>query len=206
MVPADAGTPTRKVQFFHDSMQSYLTANGLWVLDSKGYGLNAPDEEKRQAIQRLLRRDDNPAKTVWDRSRIFLWAAAHPDFTKDRAGILLRDGAELFQMCLTTFSVGLDLRRWLRDELVKWARRHHENLRRRDVLSAVPAEMIDQVRNIKGGATILVRAADLGLAADKQSDTIRILGTLYAGIAPLVYELKLGESAGEQDSELQEKV
>ena len=93
-------------------------------------------------------------------------------------------------MCLATFTPKQDLRRWLRDELKEWAGAHDEDLKRRDVLSATPAAIRDKVQGVRGAARVLAEAADRCYAEDEKADTVELLGALYAGIAPLVYDLR----------------
>jgi hypothetical protein len=84
------------------------------------------------------------------------------------------------------------LRLWLRDELSKWAEDHEGDLRRKDVLAAIPPKLNYQTKDTHG-ARILTKAADVCFEADEKSDSLAMLGALYAGIAPLVYELKEGD-------------
>jgi hypothetical protein len=162
----------KEVWFFHDSMQSYLTAYGLAAEDRQGY-------------QQLPPLGDN---RPWDRSRVLLWAAANGNFARAQSDIVLAGGTELFQMCLATFMPRQGLRRWLCDELVRWAEDHRENLRRDDVLKAVPRSLVDQVKSTRGPAKVLGRAARICFDADEAQDSVERLGLLYAGIATLVYE------------------
>jgi hypothetical protein len=178
LVPADNMTPPNEVQFFHDSMQSYLTAYGLALQDKEGYS-------------QLPRPVDDPTTKPWDRSRVLLWAAGYPKFVRAGADLLQTGGTELFQMCLATFATKEGMRRWLRDELLKWAKDHKGNLRQKDVLAAIPPQLNYQTRDTHG-ARILTRAAAACFDADQQSNSLAMLGALYAGIAPLVYELKEG--------------
>src|SRR5262249_39731330 len=98
LVAADARTapnaPPHEVQFFHDSMQSYLTAHGLASQDQKGYA-------------ELPRPVDDPTTQTWDRSRVLLWAAANPKFAGAWTDSFRTGGTELFKMCLATFPEGL---------------------------------------------------------------------------------------------------
>jgi hypothetical protein len=178
LVPADGLEPPREVQFFHDSMQSYLTAFGLAELDRAGY----PDVPRPTG-------DDGP--TAWDRGRVLLRAAADPDFGQSRSDILLTSGTELFQMILATFPAN-DLRDWLRDETRRWAADHGENLRRKDVLAAMPPDVREQVQSTRGVSPLLEKAADVCFDADHEADTVESLGRLYAGMATLVHELTEG--------------
>src|SRR5262249_19099408 len=178
LVPVDGLTPPNEVRFFHDSMQSYLTAYGLAAQDQEGY-------------PQLPRPVDDPTTKAWDRSRVLLWAAANPKCSLARADLLQTCGTELFQMCLATFATREGMRRWLRDELLKWAGDHEGDLRGRDVKAAIPRQLNFQTKDTHG-SRILAKAAVACFEADEKSDVLAMLGTLYAGIAPLVYELKEG--------------
>jgi hypothetical protein len=67
------------VRFFHDTMQSYLTACGL----AKGFA------------------GEGPAVDPW---AVLFRAAGHPEFSMDRSEIAGVAGSELFQMCLHVLS------------------------------------------------------------------------------------------------------
>jgi hypothetical protein len=190
LVAADGLQPPREVQFFHDSMQSFLTAYGLAEQDRAGY----------KDLPRLVRGDDLVA---WDRSRVLLRAATAPMFGRARSDILLARGTELFQMILATFTPAADLRRWLRDELERWATDNGENLRRKEVLTAMPQEVREQVKSTRGVSNLLKKAADTCFEADDEADAVESLGRLYAGIAPTLYELSEedGEVIGVQTVE-----
>jgi HEAT repeat protein len=181
LIPADSLVPTGEVQFFHDSMQSFLTAHGLGVLDAAadGYG-------------RLPRPKDARAGGSWDRGRVLLWAAANAKFTKARADILPTGGTELFQMYLAAFRPWDELRPWLHGELKKWAQNHDEDLRRKDVLEAIPSAIVTLTKGIRGAGKLLAAAADACLDADERQGSLELLGILYARIAPLVYDLREG--------------
>jgi hypothetical protein len=103
----------------------------------------------------------------------------------------LECGTELFQMCLATFATKDGMRHWLCDELSSWARDHEGDLRRKDILAAVPCQLNFQTKDTHG-ARILVKAAAACFEADEKSDPLTLLGALYAGVAPLVYELEEG--------------
>lgn len=180
LIPADDLRPPAEAHFFHDSMQSYLTAHSLALQDREGY-------------QQLPRPDDDRIEGPWDRGRALLWAAANEKFSKAQADILQTGGTELFQMCLATFAPRAGLRRWLRDELKRWAADHDENLRRKDVLAAISPAVIDQLQGTRGAARLLMAAADASYEADEKGNSVESLGHLYAGMAPFVYEIREGE-------------
>lgn len=179
LVPADGLTPPKEVQFFHDSMQSYLTSYGLAT-------------EDKQSYEHLPRPKGPETENDWDRSRVLLRAAGNPKFARAKSDLLQTGGTELFQMCLATFTPKQELRTWLRDELAKWAENYQEDLRRRDVLAAIPPQIIEQVKDTTGRGRLLAKAADRSFDADNGTDSVSMLGTLYAGLAPFVYELEEG--------------
>jgi hypothetical protein len=179
LVPADGLDPPREVQFFHDSMQSFLAAFGLAEQDRAGYW-------------DLPRPSGDDGSVAWDRARVLLRAAADPTFGQARSDILVSGGSELFQMILATYTPAADLRRWLRDELKGWAAAHGEDLRRRDILAAMPPRIREQIRGTKGITKLLERATDACYDDDDRVGLVETLGWLYAGIATLVYELAEG--------------
>jgi hypothetical protein len=114
LVPAEprvsAGGDPGQVRFFHDSMQSYLTARGLFAREH--------------------------AQARWD----FLWrAAADPLFTSAGSGLGSGvGGSELFELCLHVFGPEEKLRRELRRQLLEWAHLFDDDLTKRDITRAVP--------------------------------------------------------------------
>jgi HEAT repeat protein len=186
LVSADDLTPPSEVHFFHDSMQSYLTAHGLAVQDRQGYQL-------------LPRPVDDPTQQPWDRSRVLLWAAANEKFAKAQSDILHTGGNELYQMCLATFVPREGLRQWLHDQIKAWAAEHDENLRRKDILAAISSSLADRIKGARGAARLLTLAADASFEADEHADSLQLLGALYVGIAPHVYAIIAGDKV---DSEI----
>jgi hypothetical protein len=185
LVPADDRTPPREVKFFHDSMQSYLTANGLALEDKAGYG-------------DLPRGPDDPATVAWNRSRVLRRAAGHPRFLESPSDILLSGGSELFQLCLVTFEDQDVLRRWLRDELLRWADDPDQGLKRRQVVAALPTKLRPRLERMRGARRILRQAAEQSFVEDQQAGSLTLLGTLYAGIAPLIEEPEENEGVASQ--------
>jgi hypothetical protein len=181
LVPADGLEPPSQVQFFHDSMQSYLTAYGLAAEDQGGYA-------------KLPGPPDAASVAAWDRGTVLLRVAADRSFTGARSDLLETGGTELYQMCLTTFRPQAGLRRWLRSELVRRAEAHDEDLRRKDILGAIPMHVLPLVEKTRGCAKLLEKAADACYASDEQTDTVDLLGRLYAAVAPLVYDLAVETS------------
>jgi hypothetical protein len=137
---------------------------------------------------------DGATANPWDRSRVLLWVAANPKFARAESDLLQTGGTELFHMCLATFATKGGMRRWLRDELSKWAMDHEGDLPRKAVLKAISPKLNYQTKHTNG-ARILTKAADASFDADEKSDSLTLLGTLYAGIASLVYELRENTSA-----------
>jgi HEAT repeat protein len=180
LVPADSLGPPREVQFFHDSMQSYLTAYALAAQDKAGY-------------RQLPRPVDDEGTQTWDRGRVLLWAVANRKFARTSADILGTGGTELFQMCLATFTPRQELRRWLNDELVRWANRHDEDLRRKDVLAAISPPLAEPIKGTRGAANLLKKAASASLEADEKDDGVEALAFLYAGLARFVYDLRASD-------------
>jgi hypothetical protein len=177
LIASDNLEPPKEVQFFHDSMQSYLTAFGLLVQDGESYA-------------KLPRAVDDPTDKPWNRERVLLWAAANEKFAPPQADLLQTGGTELLQMYLATFTPKGGLRQWLHDELGKWAEAHEEDLRRRDVVKVIPDPVRGQVEKIRGVAKLLTKAADDCFASDERGKSVELLGRLYAGIATLIYEIK----------------
>jgi hypothetical protein len=177
LIASDNLEPPKEVQFFHDSMQSYLTASGLLVQDGESYA-------------KLPRPVDEPTEKPWNRERVLLWAAANEKFAPAQADLLQTGGTELLQMCLATFTPKESLRQWLHDELVTWAKGHWENLRKQDVMKAIPDPVRQQVEKSRGVTKLLTKAADECFASDQQGKSVELLGRLYAGIATLLYEIK----------------
>src|SRR5262249_31001009 len=98
-------------------------------------------------------------------------------------------------MCLATYGPKDDLRRWLHDELSGWAETYEEDLRRQDVVNAIPDRVRQQVEHIHGVEKLLLKAVYAWFASDQERRTVEQLGQLYAGIATLVYWIKENEAA-----------
>lgn len=78
----------------------------------------------------------------------------------------------------------------MRDELCHWANAHEDDLRRKDVLAAMLPQVADQVKGTRGAAKLLTAGADASFELDEKSRTLNMLGRLYAGMAPFVYECR----------------
>ncbi|HEX5270807.1 MAG TPA: hypothetical protein VFW33_09985, partial [Gemmataceae bacterium] len=111
----------------------------------------------------------------WDRRRVLLRAAGDP---------------ELFRLCLAAFTPKKGLRDWLRDELTCWAGDYADDLPRRKVLGAVPAPLAACLGEVRGAGPLLAEAARAAFEADEAADSVESLGALYAGVTPLVRDLK----------------
>jgi hypothetical protein len=183
----DRSTDPREVWFVHDSLQTYLTAYGLWRLDLEGYS-GAPKVSSEGAWFK------------WARRPILLRAAADPLFAQAQADIVISGGSELFQMCVAVFGVDT-LRPFLRDEVKRWAEDHYENMKKDDILAALPADVRTEVQGTRKREELLKGAADLSFERDQKDDGRRVV-ELYAGVARLVYK-KVTEAAGEHDVRLE---
>jgi HEAT repeat protein len=170
-------------------------------------GLRRRRYEPGDSLQRLLRQaglltdadaGPEPKEVLFADATMQSYLTAHGLATQDRGRVLLRaaadarlaDRAELFHMCLATFGPKKALREWLFGELKRWAACHAEDLPRHKVLAAVPAGLADSVRGVRAGGPLLAEAARLSFEADAARDSVETLGRLYAGVAPLVYDLE----------------
>ncbi len=156
LVPADArpGPVPTHVRFFHDSMQSYLTARALYA---------------RAATE-----------ATWD----CLWrAAGHPRFAREGSDLMTEAGSELFQMCAYVFGHDARLREELVRQLELCAEANDERLSKEAILEAVPEELRRSLRRVGRGlgpGDLLVEASQ---SCSNHSDG-EALFLLYARIAP----------------------
>jgi hypothetical protein len=162
LVPADArpGPVPTHVRFFHDSMQSYLTARALYA---------------RHASQ-----------ARWD----CLWrAAGEPGFAREQSDLMTEAGSELFQMCSYVFGYDARLRAELARHLELCAEANDERLNKEGILAAVPEALRPALRKsgrvlspgmLLGEASRVCREHAGGEA----------LFLLYARIAPLAWPWK----------------
>jgi HEAT repeat protein len=162
LVAVGAGPNPNEVVFADATMQSYLTAHGLAAQDRQGY-------------KQLPRPTDDTNLAPWDRARVLLRAAAD---------------SELFRLCLATFTPKKDVREWLRDELRRWADGYADDLPRRKVLAAVPSSLAGRLGELRGARNVLVEATRAAFESDEVADSTEALGSLYAGVAPLVRDLE----------------
>ncbi|HZH16053.1 MAG TPA: hypothetical protein VE057_17015 [Archangium sp.] len=168
LVPDDdqvkPGQAPRQVRFFHDSMQSYLTARGLFT------------QEHQQP--------------TWD----FLWrAAADPLFTTAQSELVVSIGSELFQMCLGVFGPEERLRRELRRQLLEWAQLYDEDLRKRDITSAVPEALHPRFQAALQAHPEPSPRRVLLVALEVCVGDLPSLGTLYMRMANLLWPLQRPE-------------
>ncbi|EPX64424.1 hypothetical protein D187_005558 [Cystobacter fuscus DSM 2262] len=168
LIPADlnlkGGQTPAQVCFFHDSMQSYLTARGLFA---RAY-----------------------TAETWD----FLWrAAASPIFATSQSEFDSGSGSELFQMCLQVFGPEQKLRHELRRQLLEWAQTHDEDLMKRDLVEAVPEELRPRMRAIMASNGELSPSSTLRLATEVCSENLQRLGSLYMRVASLLWPFRRPE-------------
>ncbi|EPX59695.1 hypothetical protein D187_002439 [Cystobacter fuscus DSM 2262] len=162
LVPADArpGPVPTHVRFFHDSMQSYLTARALFA---------------RYASQ-----------ARWD----CLWrAAAEPGFAREQSDLVTEAGSELFQMCAYVFGYDARLKAELARHLELCAEANDERLTKEDILAAVPVELREMLRRSGRslGPGALLREATRVCAEHGEGEALFLL---YARIAPRVWPWK----------------
>ncbi|QRN96742.1 hypothetical protein JRI60_48500 [Archangium violaceum] len=159
LVPADArpGPVPTHVRFFHDSMQSYLTARALYA---------------RHA-----------AEPRWD----CLWrAAGEPGFAREQSDLMTEAGSELFQMCSYVFGHDARLKSELVRHLELCAEANDERLNKEGILDAVPEELRLALRKsgrVLSPGLLLSEASRVCRAhADGEA-----LFLLYARMAPLAW-------------------
>lgn len=161
LIPDDSqprgGQVPGQVRFFHDTMQSYLTARGLFARVH--------------------------ARPHWEE----LWrAAADPLFGSAPSELVLGSGPELFQMCLQVFGPEERLRAELRRQLREWAWLHDDVLTKRDITRAVPEQRRSWLdARVQGGPDSSARSLLL-MAIECCEDELSSLGHFYALIAGLL--------------------
>jgi hypothetical protein len=175
LVPVGGITVPKEVKFFHDSMQSYLTAYGLSAADEQGY--------------EHLPRPAEGGAGAWDRRRVLFRAAGDGRFGS-HSDIVLTGGSELFQMILATFGDRAALRQCLRTGLGAWADAHHQNLRLLDFQAALPKDLAGTARTFADNKELLLKAVEAAFEADAHLGTVEALGALYGCLAPLVWKLQ----------------
>lgn len=156
LVPADArpGPVPTHVRFFHDSMQSYLTARALFA--------------------------HHAASEQWDG----LWrAAGEPGFAREQSDLMTEAGSELFQMCSYVFGHDARLREELVRHLELCAEANDGRLTKEGILEATPEELREPLRKSLRvlGPGALLREASRVCAEHAQGESLFLL---YARIAP----------------------
>jgi hypothetical protein len=173
LIPAGGDRPVKEIRFFHDSMQSFLTAWGLAEFDRLDY---------RDFPLPL----DAPHEGHWSRERVLLWTAANRKFVESGSDLLLKSGSELFQMSLVTFGDGDSLILWLRDELRRWAQDFTEDIPRREILNALPNELAHELANHRSRDRLILEA--IAQCQKRKQEELFLLGSLYSGLAQLIYK------------------
>jgi hypothetical protein len=178
LVPIGGISVAKEVKFFHDSMQSYLTAKGLSDEDQTDYAsLPRPAEDGGGA---------------WDRRRVLFRAAGNDSFAGAHSDIVLPGGSELFQMILATFGDKAAMRKCLRTELQAWVDLHHQNLRLLDVKPALPKRVARKAKSFVDNKELLREAVEVAFELDEHSHTAEALGALFGCVAPLIWKLEQG--------------
>jgi HEAT repeat protein len=189
LVPYGAGG----VCFFHDSVRTYFTAEGLLTADLNDY--------------RDLPRPKELPNTPWSRSRALFWMAARPEFAS-----LQSDGAsELLDMFLTLFvsqdadeenrpRLVSEIRCLLRDEVKEIEERYRPFKKKvTHYLGSPPATLPlipDAVPNKnqlpQGDTRELIEAAvEACFREDERTGTVTLLKKLYAKLAERVFDRTL---------------
>ncbi|MFY0563092.1 hypothetical protein ACN28E_04560 [Archangium lansingense] len=162
LVSADArpGPVPTHVRFFHDSMQSYLTARALYA---------------RYASQ-----------ARWD----CLWrAAGEPGFAREQSDLMTEAGSELFQMCSYVFGYDARLKAELRRHLDLCAEENDERLNKEGILAAVPEELRPALRKSGRVLSPGLLLSEASRVCEEHADG-ESLFLLYARIAPLAWPWK----------------
>ena len=167
LVPADArpGPVPTHVRFFHDSMQSYLTARAL-------YARHAGDEH-------------------WN----CLWrAAGDPAFAREPSDLMTEAGSELFQMCAYVFGYDARLKAELARQLELCAEANDGRLTKEGILEAVPEGLREPLRKASRvlGPGALLREASGVCAAHGDGEALFLL---YTRMAPGAWPWRPGGDA-----------
>lgn len=177
LVPHDEATHAdrehpRMLRFFHDSMQSYLTALGLFRGASEG------DE----------------SIDGWGALRN---AAGNPRF-RDKSDLASEIGAELFQMCLHVFIPPEQLRDVFKNDFSEWIRKYERGLSKDDILRACAADLRQalefQLDPGESAGIFLGKAIALCEQHDLDQE-VHYLGILYGRIAPRIWALARADEA-----------
>jgi hypothetical protein len=169
LVSADArpGPVPTHVRFFHDSMQSYLTARALFARDA--------------------------GKARWD----CLWrAAGEPGFAREQSDLMTEAGSELFQMCAYVFGHDARLREELKRHLELCAEANDERLTKEGLLAAVPEAHREALRKASRRMSPgeLLREAVRVCAQEAEGEALFVL---YARVAPRAWPWRPDEGEAE---------
>jgi hypothetical protein len=174
LLPDPRECQTESVWFFHDLMQSYLTAYGLWRL-LQGFDGEPPK----------LRCADGSVR--WTMEDTLLRVVAAPKFVEATTDLVLRDVSELFQMCLIVFKT--NIRPLIRSELDRWAGKHYRRMTDDQIELAAPEEIRSSLKP-ESTRTEKLRDAAVQCEVADGSDGGSRLFTLYANIARIVYQFE----------------
>jgi hypothetical protein len=172
MRPHPIGGNPRLLRFFHDSMQSYLTALGLF--------LGKSEEDK--------------VIDGWKE----LWRAAGDPMFRDKTDIASETAAELFQMCLHVFIPPEQLRDGFKKDLSAWVKKYERGLSKDDVLAACPGDLrqaLELQLNDNESAGIFLGKAVTLCAQIEADQEVRYLGILYGKLAPRIWHIAQEEAA-----------
>jgi hypothetical protein len=162
----------RMLRFFHDSMQSYLTALGLFRGRSE-------EDEQIDGWRGLGR-------------------AAGDSVFRDKSDMVSETAAELFQMCLHVFIPPEQLRDVFRLDIAAWIETYERGLSKDDVLKACPMDLGRalelQLEASESAGSFLKKAVKL-CAQVELEDEVRYLGILYGKLAPRIWQIAQGEAA-----------
>ncbi|WNG43250.1 hypothetical protein F0U60_03415 [Archangium minus] len=159
LVSADArpGPVPTHVRFFHDSMQSYLTARALFAR--------------------------NASQANWD----CLWrAAGEPGFAREQSDLVTEAGSELFQMCSYVFGYDARLKAELVRHLELCAEANDERLNKEGILAAVPEALRSELRKSGRVLSPGLLLNEASRVCREHADG-EALFLLYARIAPLAW-------------------
>ncbi|AKI99494.1 Hypothetical protein AA314_01121 [Archangium gephyra] len=173
LVAADArpGAVPTHVRFFHDSMQSYLTARALYA--------------------------QHAAQERWD----CLWrAAGEPGFAREQSDLMTEAGSELFQMCSYVFGYDARLKAELLRHLEQCAEANDERLNKEGILAAVPEELRPTLRKSVRVLSPGLLLSEAGRVCGEHTDG-EALFLLYARIAPLAWPWKPEEASPARSQE-----
>ncbi|MFE8604633.1 NACHT domain-containing protein [Archangium violaceum] len=173
LVAADArpGPVPTHVRFFHDSMQSYLTARALYA--------------------------QYASQARWD----CLWrAAGEPGFAREQSDLMTEAGSELFQMCSYVFGYDARLKAELMRHLEQCAEANDERLNKEGILAAVPEEVRPVLRKSGRVLSPGLLLSEAGRVCAEHPDGDALF-LLYARMAPLAWPWKPEEESPARSQE-----